>query len=168
MKEPVITLLLAFFIGLPLGHANEPVAERTLDVEEIEGFLTNITGAWRGNAVLTPVGPLPYDITFTRMGDNGVEGAADPGAAIHYWRFVKQEDGVKLRFLSTFRGNTEPIYLLARSRLGKAVVFRALDPSYLEVHVSLAARDSFIRVLLRDELHVEILLENDALLAPIR
>jgi hypothetical protein len=156
----VIGIIVVAAGWLPQGLASEPTAERKTDAEYIEGFLTNITGVWQGKAVLTPVGPLPYDISFAQIPDNGVEGAADPGAAIHSWRFINQDDGVKLRFLTTFRGNREPIYLLAKTRIGNAAVFRAREPNYLEVHVDPAAQDLFIKVFLRKKLHVEIILEK--------
>jgi hypothetical protein len=156
----VIGIILVIAGWLPSGRATEATAERRLDAEYIEDFLTDITGVWQGKAVFTPVGPLPYDISFAQIPDNGVEGVADPGAAIHVWRFIKQDDGVKLRFLTTFRGNREPIYLLANTRLDNAAVFRAREPSHLEVHVNPAAQELFIKVFLRNKLHVEILFEK--------
>ena len=155
-KALVATLLLLIPVGWPPGHCGEPPVERPLSVEYIERFMSDISGTWRGRAVLTPVGPLPYDISFARVEDGAVEGTADPGAAIHHWRFDKHAGSVHLRFLTTFRGNNEPIELQSHTLLGNVVVFRAREPSELEVQIGPSAQDTLIRVFLRDELHVEI------------
>lgn len=160
MKTPIKYLVWLTLFWLTLATTTEPILEQPLSAEDIKAFLTDILGAWEGRGVLTPVGSLPYDICFAPIGDDGVKGLANPGAALHYWRFFKQDDSLRLRFLTTFRGNKQPLYLQAKTLRDNAVVFRAQRPSYLRVHVSLATDHAFIKVFLHNKLHVKILLEK--------
>jgi hypothetical protein len=160
MKQAKRYLLLLTLVWLTPVTATESTLEQALSAEDIQAFLTNILGAWRGKAVLTPVGPLPYDITFAPIGDDGAKGLANPGAALHYWRFFKQDKGLGLRFLTTFRGNKQPLYLQAKTRQRNAVVFRAQRRSDLQVHVGLVTDHAIIDVFLHNKLHVKIPLDK--------
>lgn len=134
----------------------------SLSAEDIEKFLEAIEGKWTGQAVISPVGPLTYDIDFTRTEDSAIEGAANPGAAIHYWTFYREQQAITLRFLSTFRGNTDPLHLSATAQAEGAMVFQAFRPAYLQVHVRPQLDNIMIKVLLHGELHVVIYLKKTA------
>lgn len=125
--------------------------------EQIDGFLASLVGEWVGTATTTPVGPLPYDLDFSRRADGSVEGAANPGAAIHTWTFYRQGAHLRLRFLSTFRGNRDPILLTAEGETDEgAMVFQAERPPFLRVQVKIGVAKATMQVLHHDRLHVEI------------
>ncbi len=145
-----------------IGHAGVPNQATLPDVAFIERFLTTLEGTWDGAAVVTPVGPRPYDITFQRTPSGEVTGAAYPGAATHYWTFFRRGQTLGLRFLSTFRGNRQPIQLEAKRLEDESIVFRADHPDYLEVHIERGSPTIFVRVFLRHRPHVEIHLNQVA------
>ena len=144
----MVALLLIPSAGL--AHA-EPAPPH-----EIQGFLEGLVGDWRGQATRTPRGPLPYDIRFTRTPGQAVAGVADPGAALHHWVFSRSEEGLRLRFLTTFRGNTAPIWLSAGRAVAGTYQFRAEHPPHLRVRVTPHTDRVHIQVLLHGEAHVEI------------
>ena len=76
-------------------------------------LLTGLEGSWQGQARVTPVGPRPYDMTYVRRAPSRVEGQAHLGASTHYWTFYAERDLLRLRFLSTFGGNLQPLVLTA-------------------------------------------------------
>lgn len=125
-----------------------------------EEFLTAIEGRWQGQAVVTPRGPLPYDIEFKHDENGAVKGAANPGAAIHSWCFTAQNEGLRLRFLSDFGGNTRPIILAASKRSGETLIFDAVSRDGLSVEVTPLAESMSINVLLDGDLHVRIELQR--------
>jgi hypothetical protein len=125
--------------------------------EKFAIFLSAIEGSWKGKAVTTPVGPRPYDITFQRAGAYKLEGQAEPGdVSTHYWTFFLDEQLPALRFLSTFAGNRQPVFLEATNERKGEWKFNTQDPDYLEVHVKPRHDDLTIRIYLRREFHVEI------------
>jgi hypothetical protein len=134
--------------------------ERPLADAEIASFLDRIQGAWQGQAVLAPIGPRPYDISFARNAAGEIEGAAEPGGATHTWTFHRDGEGLKLRFLTTFRGNREPMLLTARGEWDGTLVFRALRPEFLSVRMRVETQILVIRVFHGDRLHVEIRLRR--------
>ncbi len=91
-------------------------------------FLEALEGAWEGQARVTPVGPRPYDITFVRTASRRLEGHANPGASTHYWTFYEEANTLQLRFLSTFAGNRQPLWLTAIEVRAEAIVFRSPQP----------------------------------------
>jgi hypothetical protein len=142
-------------VFIPHAQAQAPRSER------IDGFLASLAGQWTGTATTTPLGPLPYDLAFSRCTDNSVHGTANPGAAIHAWTFYRQGAHLRLRFLSTFRGNRDPILLTAESETDEgAMVFRAERPEFLRVLVKVGEANATIQVLHHDRLHVEIYLSR--------
>jgi len=146
------TALTALLLG-SLDAASS--TEGGLTPDGVQQFLTGLDGSWQGRAVVTPVGPRPYDIVFESAGEC-VAGHADPGAALHYWTFCPVADGLRLRFLSTFRGNQQPRLLDATRALGGTVVFSAPDPDELQVHVDRQADRITVRIVRRQRLHVRI------------
>lgn len=124
-------------------------------------FLDTLAGRWKGRALRTPRGPLPYDIDFTRDVDGSVSGIANPGAALHHWTFFIQENRVRLRFLTSFGGNTEPVRLTSvGASPGGAWIFKAEDPPYLEVQVKPHSDNIDIFIKLRGKPHVDIRLTS--------
>lgn len=119
-------------------------------------FLTLLEGPWAGQARVTPVGPRPYDMTFVRTAAMRLEGQAHPGASTHYWTFYEEANGLKLRFLSTFAGNQQPLWLTAVDERAETIVFRALQPDFLAVHVTPQATTLTLQIFLRGQPHVEI------------
>ena len=130
------------------------------DSRRINAFLAGIDGQWQGQAVITPIGPRPYDIDFARNAAGEVEGAAYPGDAIHIWTFYRQGERLRLRFLSTFRGNRQPIFLTASGEVGGTLIFHALQPDFLEIRIEAEPQALAIRVLHHQRLHVEIRLQR--------
>jgi len=119
-------------------------------------FLDALVDNWDGRAVRTPHGPLPYDIEFSRSADGAIAGLADPGAALHHWRFLVEDGQLRLRFLTTFGGNTTLIWLNAETVSQTAVMFRAEDPPSLHVRVTNTGEEVNMDVFLHGEPHVNI------------
>ena len=55
----------------------------------------------------------------------------------HYWFFYQEDYALKLRFLSTFAGNTQPLSLQAPGVKKNTCIFKPPRPRFLEVHVKL-------------------------------
>ena len=128
--------------------------------EHRSAFLLALEGSWEGQARRTPIGPRPYDMTFVRSAPKQVQGEAHPGASIHYWTFYEEEATLKLRFLSTFGGNKQPLDLTAIAEHDGALVFQAPQPDFLAVHVWPQASALTIQIFLRGKAHVEIHLKR--------
>jgi hypothetical protein len=118
-------------------------------------FLSALQASWQGRAELTPVGPRPYDITFEGNANGEVNGFTGD-AVVHHWRFYQQDNNLTIRFLSTFGGNTEPVFLHAREWDERGVLFRAKEPELLSVRVSVSSDLLLIDVFHWDEPHVSI------------
>jgi hypothetical protein len=127
-------------------------------VTERAAFLRALAGAWQGEARVTPVGPRPYDITFTRTDSHTLHGAAVPGASTHYWTFYEADGVLKLRFLSTFAGNRQPLFLTGTTVHEGLMVFHATPTGFLEVQIRPQADTVIIHIILRSQPHVEIVL----------
>lgn len=106
--------------------------------------------------MITPVGPRPYDIAFKRLEPTSIYGTGNPGAAIHHWRFYCDKEKLWLRFLSTFRGNRDPILLEATTINDAGIHFKAKRPTFLEVKIRLGLTQSTIEVLHHGQRHVLI------------
>jgi hypothetical protein len=119
-------------------------------------FLALLEGIWEGQARVTPIGPRPYDMTYVRTAPRRVEGQAHPGASTHYWTFYEEGNTLTLRFLSTFAGNQQPLFLTARRESPSIFVFHTPQPGFLEVHVILQANTLTKKIFLRGKPHVEI------------
>ena len=152
--KPVAMVFLAAALCLDL--VGSPAQERTPET----AILDSLLGSWRGRAVQTPIGPVSYDIEFSRMDDNAVAGVADLGAALHHWRFLIVDGHLRLRFLSTFRGNTRPTWLYTESLTPIAAHFRGRDLDYLTVRVEPGEHELKLDIFLRGNPHVSIRLEH--------
>ncbi len=91
-----LVLVAAAFNAASMAPA---AGERALDAADVSAFLGRIQGAWQGEAIITPIGPRPYDISFAPNAAGEIEGAAEPGGAIHTWAFHRDGEDLKLRFL---------------------------------------------------------------------
>ena len=123
-------------------------------------FFDRLSGDWHGEAVTTPVGPRPYDISFERRDPFWIYGQTNPGAAIHHWGFYCEDVELRLRFLSTFRGNRDPVLLEAIRITDAEIHFKAQKPAFLEVKVRPGYTHSVFEVLHHGERHVLIELER--------
>jgi hypothetical protein len=132
---PVITPVCICLNTLPQLSLAGVTVSTPPTVTERAAFLRAPEGAWQGEARATPVGPRPYDITFTRTDLHVLHGAAVSGASTHYWTFYEEEEVLKLRFLSTFAGNSQPLFLTATTAHEGRVVFHATSAEFLEVRV---------------------------------
>lgn len=126
----------------------------------VQTFFDRLTGAWHGEAVATPIGPRPYDISFTRRDPFWIYGQADPGAAVHHWGFYCDDGELWLRFLSTFRGNRDPVLLEALTITDSEIHFKAENPDFLEVLVRPGYSHSTFEVLHHGKRHVLIELKR--------
>ena len=130
--------------------------------DDATAFLSALEGRWHGRAELTPIGPRPYDITFTRTPAQQVAGSAHPGDATHYWTFYADADQLHLRFLTTFAGNRDPVFLDAREWGNDGVLFRAGAAPILSVRVNPLADRLLIDVFHWDKPHVAIRLKRQS------
>jgi hypothetical protein len=119
-------------------------------------FLAALAGDWRGRAVQTPAGPLPYDIRFAPDPAGCMAGIAAPGGASHHWKFCAGRAGLELEFLSDFRGNDRPLFLRLQGREGDSLVFRSPTLEFLKIHALLQSGCLRLTVLHDDRLHVDI------------
>jgi hypothetical protein len=145
-----LVLFLPPLTGAGDARIQPPTTERRT------AFLAAVEGPWEGQARVTPIGPRPYDLTFVRTTPRRVEGEAHPGASIHYWTFYEEDEMLKLRFLSTFGGNRQPLFLTATAEQDGGLIFHAPQPAFLEVHVRPQADTLMIQIFLRGKPHVEI------------
>lgn len=126
-------------------------------------FIQSVQGNWKGCAVATPIGPRPYDIHFIKKTSGHINGVADPGkASDHYWSYQLEEDVLWLKFLSTFRGNEDPIWLSAIGRRNNTIVFRSKSVRKLKVEVTLVDNKQNIEIFLYEKPHVSIRLEKSS------
>lgn len=137
------------------------VAEDAPLAKDPQRFLSALEGSWKGQAVMTPIGPRPYDLNFER-GADGLVSASSGESTVHYWTFYRQENDLVIRFLSTFGGNREPILLYAAQRDESGILFRANNPELLSVRVSYPAERLSIDVFHWDQPHVSIRLTRDS------
>lgn len=126
-------------------------------IHSYANFILSIQGNWKGCAIITPVGPRPYDIRFVKDAAGFVNGMADPGpVSDHYWSY-RLEDGVLwLRFLSTFKGNDQPTWLSAIDQKNNSVTFRSKRVRKLKVEVTLVGKQQNIEIFLYEKPHVSI------------
>jgi hypothetical protein len=127
---------------------------------DVQTFFDRLSGAWQGEAVTTPVGPLPYDISFKRREPFWIYGQAMPGAAVHHWGFYCEHGELWLRFLTTFRGNRDPILLQAISITDTQTLFKAKTPAFLQVKIRPGQTHSSFEVMHHGERHVLIELKR--------
>ncbi|MEA3277784.1 MAG: hypothetical protein U9Q81_21390 [Pseudomonadota bacterium] len=122
----------------------------------IADFLLGLTGDWEGEAYRTPQGRLPYAIRFERTAEGHVSAVANPGGALHHWTFFEEAGALRLRFLTTFGGNDEPIHLVANGSAADAFEFRSGTLEHLRVRIEPHDRMIDVDVSLHGKPHVGI------------
>ncbi len=152
-----VRLLLTGMLGFT---ASPTITAACEDLVPVQALLDTLSGDWKGRATVTPVGPLPYDISFTRRGPHWIYGQAVPGAAIHHWGFYCEDSELWMRFFSTFRGNRTPILLRPVSIKRDEILFRASEPAFLAVSVRAADDAAQFEVLHHGKRHVLIRLQR--------
>jgi hypothetical protein len=155
-----VTSLGLWLAALVVAAIAPAAAARPLDAGRIDAFLDRIEGPWQGQAVITPIGPRPYDIDFKWNSSGELAGAAHPGSSIHYWSFHREDEDLRLRFLTTFSGNRQPILMTANDEADGALIFRALRPDFLSVRIRAEPHTLVIQVFHHERLHVEIRLRR--------
>lgn len=114
-------------------------------------FLELLKGKWQGYAIRTPIGKVSYDLNFRMLKKNKIKGTSyTDGRAIHTWIFESGVNGqLILDFHSTFGDSwAKDLYVTQVDEI-KGYLFTNGAPSQLKV---------WINHLVKDELHIEILL----------
>lgn len=145
--------------GAPAGA----VAAVTPPDDVTGAFFAALPGAWEGRAFETPVGPVDYPIRFHICDTSVVAGVAELKVSDHYWYFRQSDDGLRLTFLSTFRGNREPTELVVSKIEDHTIWLRAPGLQLLTLSLTLLEPDIEIRVFHHRKPHVAIrLTRSDA------
>lgn len=147
MRPLTTAVLMVLFFPLTV----HPQAD--MDAEQL---LESLMGEWQGSAVQTPVGPAPYDIRFAWVDDNCISGTADNDFSNHTWTFCEDGSGLKLDFLSDFRGNREPIRFRDVSREQEKLIFHAASHPFMDVLIFPREREIRVDVMHYERLHVRI------------
>lgn len=142
---------------MPLLLACSSGTFNTENHNEYYDFFQSLQGNWKGCAIKTPVGPRPYDIHFEFDGSTNLNGLADPGpVSDHHWSYQLDNDVLWLKFISSFRGNIEPIWLSATENKGMAITFRSKKVQKLKVEVTIINNMQNIEIYLHNKPHVSI------------
>ena len=128
--------------------------------ESSREILQRLPGDWNGEAIVTPIGPMDYDIVFHTCSDGTVAGVAKTGASLHYWIFIRDLEALRLRFLSTFNGNRKPIYLVSSSSEERIIKFHTPSLKFLTLDMEHTDRLVDLRVYHDNQLHVHIRLQR--------
>ena len=147
-----VILAVVLCINMVVSVGKEPTLEAA--------FLHRLIGSWQGPAEQTPIGPVPYDIEFSRMDDGAVYGVAELDVALHHWRFLIVDGHLRFRFLSTFRGNKRPMWLYAESLTATAARFQGRDRDHLVVGVEPREQELKLDIFLHGKPHVSIRLKR--------
>ena len=146
----VLPLAVACFWVGAVKAAAEPA-------DDVAGrFFEALPGIWEGRAIETPVGPVDYPVRFHVCDQGVVAGVAELKLSDHHWYFHHSGEGLKLTFLSTFRGNQEPVELVANETAGNTIWFHAPALPLLTLSVALAEPHIDIRVFHHQQPHVAI------------
>lgn len=150
-------LLLLGFLPIASQATANPIIQ-----QKIHTLLTELPGTWDGQAIITPTGPVNYDLTFYNCRGNLIAGTARTNASLHYWQFHNNKEGFQLRFLSTFAGNREPVWLIPDKTDQAALHFYAPKLKLLTVTVAVTRQDQVdINVFHYGKHHVHIRLLRD-------
>jgi|GEM_PF-1287916 len=119
-------------------------------------LFTTLPGNWDGRAIETPIGPVEYAINFYQCDKNMVAGVAELNVSNHHWQFRLVDDELHLTFLSTFRGNQEPIQLRISKAENNTIRFYAPKLALLTLSVTKIDENIHIRVFHHRKPHVYI------------
>jgi len=157
---PLRNTLISCLLGLCSFIVNSAETTKTLTEAEIDHFMASIQGTWNGRAIETPVGPVGYDITFHSCSSNKIAGIAELKASNHHWQFWRSNNALHLSFLSTFRGNQNPIQLVASKAEENTLHFYAPKLDLLTVTVTPFDQHIDLRIFHHQQPHVYIRLKN--------
>lgn len=116
--------------------------------------LQSLKGPWRGKATQTPVGVVSYNIHFRPKAATLYGMSPTSGVSQHHWTFFLHKGQLKLRFLTTFEGNTTPEFLSLQSAQKHRLTFS--EPKRLTVQLDLQPKRTTITILLHHKFHVRI------------
>lgn len=160
LRIPILHTLISYLLSLSsfTGYAADtdlPLTDKTLD-----NFMASIQGTWNGRAIEPPVGPEDYDITFHSCNPSRIAGIAELQVSSHHWQFWRSNDELYLSFLSTFRGNQDPIQLVAKKTEGSTIHFYAPKLDLLTVTVTPFDHHIDLRIFHHHQPHVYVLLKK--------
>lgn len=124
--------------------------------KNMEKLVSTLPGTWNGRAIETPVGPVDYAISFHACDKDVVSGIAELDVSDHHWQFWLSDGQLRLTFLSTFRGNQEPVQLVVSHAAENTIHFHAPALPLLSLSVALNERVVKIRVFHHKKPHVYI------------
>jgi hypothetical protein len=143
----------ALILAIAVIAAPTPLSGATQQAAEL---LAALEGTWRGRAVVTPVGPAPYDIVFRRRAGGCIAGTADNGFSHHTWVFCNAAGSLSLDFTSDFRGNTTPIHFHEVASDGTDLLFRAPSHDFMDLKLAVRGDTATAEVYHHGRLHVRI------------
>ncbi|MDE1463970.1 hypothetical protein [Spartinivicinus poritis] len=126
-----------------------------------KGFVSALVGDWRGEALQTPIGQRPYNISFHWVSTQCISGVANNGVSRHTWTFCQNDKNqLVLTFLSDFAGNNTPIHFKVIKTNSEQLTFKANSHPFMEVTVSRYGDVRWINVVHYGKLHVRIMLKK--------
>jgi hypothetical protein len=155
MKMSRYHTILAWLLALTVAPAGAVAAVAPPD-DAVGSFFAALPGAWEGRAFETPVGPVDYPVRFHVCDTHVVAGVAELKVSDHYWYFRQSDDGLRLTFLSTFRGNREPTELVVSKIEDHTIWLYAPELQLLTLSLTLLEPDIEIRVFHHRKPHVAI------------
>lgn len=152
-------LWLAALLACPL----ETSAESQLD-QSLDRLISALPGGWDGAALTTPIGQVNYDLAFYRCSESLIAGTAATGASLHFWQFHRQLEGYRIRFMSTFAGNRDPVWLEPTAFKQGTLFFHAPKLELLSLSIAHTTPDQLdINVFHWGKHHVHIRLQRTPL-----
>lgn len=145
----LITWLLFAYAGLAGADDLHPH-------DVVERFFAELPGSWDGQAIETPVGPVDYPIMFHGCEGGVIAGVADLSVSDHYWRFWRSDGDLRLTFMSTFRGNRQPVELVVADVAENMIHFHTPELALLTLSAGLIEPNLEIRVYHHQQPHVYI------------
>lgn len=159
----IIWLLVLWGVFVFANDSATPHSEKV-----INEFLAALPGAWDGQAIETPVGPVDYSISFQEEDDGVVAGVAKLSVSNHHWRFWQEDNELRVRFLSTFRGNQEPTQLVADKVEDNTIYFHAPELVLLTLTMTVVEPNVDIQVFHHQKPHVHIRLTRSECIKQVR
>ena len=148
---------------LLIGHAETISSAKAYNLNQAQAFLKRLSGRWTGQAITTPLGRRPYDMTFATASGGQVAAIAYPRVNTeHHWRFRIAEGRLRLVFLTTFGGNKAPQEFLPAAFVDETAEFRTERADRLTVKVRIKEKRLEIDVFRHGGIHVSIRLAKEA------
>ena len=125
-------------------------------------FLTPLHGSWNGFAELTPLGKMPYDVTFTSLSKSLVQGKSPTnGTAVHTWDFWYTDGGeLMLGFHTTFGSSNAAGFCVTQTDADKGYLFSQNNSKDVAIWVNITDVKGIwtfnARIYINDKPHVII------------